>query len=329
MTFPYVHLYTVTSTISYTTDVVYSKRTTFILSIFLLLLFATSCNQLTTAQAEENLRRAIPIFTELDDQKNLWAAYIYEARGDIGNFATAMRTERTLRDKLFAEQSNRVLHEMQVQYETEITALQLAQKTEEIRNIRLNMRRLTIILVLITALLIGTFIFHQYKMQEVAVTVHLYEELLRQKKKEVLQQDNDSEQENPSKKLAAKLKHLFQTEKTYRQQGLLLDNVAKMLQTNSKYLSSAIKENFEKNFVEFVNTYRVEEAIEILKKQEKGDEYAHYSIEMIAEAVGFNSKNPFYEAFKRVVGITPREYMNQLNKRKTLAAIEEDCVELP
>jgi len=117
-------------------------------------------------------------------------------------------------------------------------------------------------------------------------------------------------------KLVSDLQLLFETEKIYRQPGLSVDDVVQKLQTNSKYLSNAINQHCQKNFTEFVNTYRVEEAIEILKEQHEGGEYAHYTIQAIAESVGFNGRTAFYAAFKKVVGLTPTEYMGVINQQK-------------
>ena len=147
------------------------------------------------------------------------------------------------------------------------------------------------------------------KEEEIRRIVQQYEAYLKERQEAQQQDDTPLAKQSESKKLALALQDLFETEKVYRQQGLSVDDVTKTLQTNSKYLSNAIKEHFQKGFIEYVNTYRVEEAIEMLKEQEKGGKYAHYSVEMIAEEAGFANRATFYAAFKRIVGVTPREYI--------------------
>ena len=74
-----------------------------------------------------------------------------------------------------------------------------------------------------------------------------------------------------------------------------------------------VRQHYGKNFTGYVNTFRVEEAIEILKQQqEKGNKYANYTIQAIAEEVGFNGKSSFYLAFNQIIGVAPLEYINVL-----------------
>ena len=249
---------------------------------------------------------------EADVQGNL--AVIYAARGDMDNFLTAIETERRLRQKISNEQNTRALHEMQVRYETEIKRLLIVRQAEEIQHTnRINIL-LSVVLTLAVVLFVLAFIFHRRKVQEANINVRHYEELLKHKKE--TQTQEQEEEQSASKKLALALQHLFETEKIYRRQGLSVDDVTQTLKTNSKYLSNAIKEHFQKGFVEYVNTYRVEEAIEMLKKQEKNGKNAHYSVEMIAEAVGFSNRTTFYITFKRIVGVTPKEYMEVLKEQE-------------
>jgi AraC-like DNA-binding protein len=108
------------------------------------------------------------------------------------------------------------------------------------------------------------------------------------------------------------LQHLFEIEKVYLQQELSIDDVAKMLQTNSKYLSNAINQNYQKSFTEYVNTWRVEKAMAMLKEQKESGKYDHLTIQTIAEEAGFKSRTSFYTAFNRMVGVTPVEYQKTI-----------------
>ena len=153
------------------------------------------------------------------------------------------------------------------------------------------------------------------KEEEIRRIVQQYEAYL--KEKQEVQQQDDTQSE--SKNLALALQQLFENDKIYLRQGLSTDDVVKMLKTNSKYLSNAIKEHFQKGFVEYVNTFRVEEAIKMLKEQENGGKYANYSVEMIAEEAGFVNRATFYAVFKRIVGVTPREYIEVVKQQEKAA----------
>ena len=272
-------------------------------------------------QAELHTNKAFGIAIQNDNSeirlrslRNLTS--IHALRGNVEKFERTTAIKQTLQDSLLALQHGRTVQLLEMQYEAKRRELLLAQQAKDIRHTRANNIFLAIILSLLVALSTTGFLFYQYKMQEMGFAVRHYEELLKYKKD--AQQPESESTQNKSEKLAEKLQHLFETEKVYRQQGLTVDTVAKMLQTNSKYLSSAIRENYKKQFTEYVNTYRVEEAIEMLKEQCEGGKYANYSIEMIAGEVGFNGRTSFYSAFKRIIGVAPKEYMDILNQQKEI-----------
>jgi AraC-like DNA-binding protein len=72
-------------------------------------------------------------------------------------------------------------------------------------------------------------------------------------------------------------------------------------------LSSILNRHFHQNFFEFINSYRIAAAQDLLLQ---GPE-SNLNILEIMEAVGFKSKSAFNRFFKRVVGMTPSEYRDQ------------------
>lgn len=94
-------------------------------------------------------------------------------------------------------------------------------------------------------------------------------------------------------------------DKIYKDQDLTIYKLAKEIGTNSKYLSSIINKEFGKNFVNFINEYRVEEA----KANLKSEKYKNYTIEAHGQNVGFKSKSSFNIAFKKYTGKTPTEFI--------------------
>jgi AraC-like DNA-binding protein len=67
-------------------------------------------------------------------------------------------------------------------------------------------------------------------------------------------------------------------------------------------LSRVINERFEKNFLEFINNYRIEAAKLALF------DGSNKTVLEVAMSVGFNSKSTFYDAFKRVTKTTPTAF---------------------
>ena len=226
---------------------------------------------------------------------------LHASRGDMELFEATMDIKAVIRDSLFLKQ-----------YEAEQRNELLARQAEDVRHKWNTIVFLIVIVVLCVILLIVVILFHRYKMRETTITVRHYEELLKFKKEKQPQHAN-SEKNDASEKLASELQQLFETEKIYRQQGLNVDDVVKRLNTNSKYLSNVVSQYYGKNFTGYVNTFRVDEAIEILKQQQdKGSKYANYTIQAVAEEVGFSGKSAFYLAFNKIIGVSPLEYIKAL-----------------
>jgi AraC-like DNA-binding protein len=84
-----------------------------------------------------------------------------------------------------------------------------------------------------------------------------------------------------------------------------LQEVSMALDINPNRLSQAINEKTGLNFKDYINSYRVEEAKLLLSSPE----FQKLTIEAIAEKAGFYSKSPFYSAFKKHAGMTPKEFV--------------------
>ena len=69
-----------------------------------------------------------------------------------------------------------------------------------------------------------------------------------------------------------------------------------------------INRHFNRNFFEFVNYYRIEEAKKMLRDQDSMDK----SVLNIMLDVGFNSKAAFNTFFKKFVGLTPSQYRKKM-----------------
>lgn len=81
--------------------------------------------------------------------------------------------------------------------------------------------------------------------------------------------------------------------------------LAHITESNTTYVSQVINSTFGKNFRTFINEYRVKIA---MKRMMDTTRYGRYSIQGIAESVGYKSASNFITAFKKMTGMTPSLY---------------------
>lgn len=106
------------------------------------------------------------------------------------------------------------------------------------------------------------------------------------------------------------VKNLMEVEKAYLNPELNLSDLAKMAKMSRGQLSEIVNTGFNKNFNDFVNTYRVE-AFKVMLKEKK---HKQLSLLGIAHDCGFNSKATFNRVFKKLTNHSPTEYLKtQLN----------------
>lgn len=111
--------------------------------------------------------------------------------------------------------------------------------------------------------------------------------------------------------LYEKILNIIVIEKRYRNKDFSAKELAKELNTNTRYISAVINSRFNTNFSCLVNEYRVKEAMHRLTDRR----YTDMTIEEIGNVVGFANRQSFYASFYRVMKETPNDY----RKRHTTA----------
>jgi len=102
----------------------------------------------------------------------------------------------------------------------------------------------------------------------------------------------------------SKLPEFMKTEKPFLKTDLSVRELAGMCGIPAYHLSRIINERLHRNFFDFVNRYRVEEAVSLFQNPK----FDHYRIMAIAKQSGFNSKSVFNAAFKKFKSTTPSQF---------------------
>lgn len=104
------------------------------------------------------------------------------------------------------------------------------------------------------------------------------------------------------------LQAIMSDKKPYLDPDLTLRTLAEMVEIPPNHLSQLLSEGFDKNFSEFVNSYR----LEIFKLKVADPSFQHLTILALAYESGFNSKTVFNTFFKKMMGKTPKAYWKEV-----------------
>ncbi len=105
-----------------------------------------------------------------------------------------------------------------------------------------------------------------------------------------------------------KLQQYMVEKQPFLNPSLTIQDVARDIKVPVRNLSLLINHKLEQHFYDFVNAYRIEYAMAILKDATK----SRVTILEILYEVGFNSKSSFNSAFKKHTGNTPTAYRKNL-----------------
>lgn len=115
----------------------------------------------------------------------------------------------------------------------------------------------------------------------------------------------DQETEN----ICKKIERYMREEEAFKDQTLSLKSLSEALGLTSHKLSSILNNQYQQNFMDFVNTYRIANLKEEIAKP---GVMQSYTIETLAHNAGFASRSAFYNSFKKLVGLSPSTYVKNL-----------------
>lgn len=112
------------------------------------------------------------------------------------------------------------------------------------------------------------------------------------------------------KELYKDLLDYMDQEKPYLNPSLAIQELAESMQLPARELSRIINQMAGKNFLDFINGYRINGATKMLCQK------TDMNVLDVAMSSGFNSKSSFYQAFKKSTGMTPSQYRKKGQKQE-------------
>jgi AraC-like DNA-binding protein len=113
---------------------------------------------------------------------------------------------------------------------------------------------------------------------------------------------------DPDKQIIQRIINYLVEQKPYLNEELTLTDLANKLRLTPNQLSFLVNSGIGKNFNDWINEYRVNEVIELMKNPAK----RHLNLLGMATESGFNSKTTFNRVFKKVTGKSPSEFYKQI-----------------
>lgn len=107
-----------------------------------------------------------------------------------------------------------------------------------------------------------------------------------------------------------KIETLMMQQKPYLIKSYSINDLCTQLEIKRHRLTVIINNDMGTNFNGLINDYRIKEAIRLLE-----DNAHNYTIDAIADMAGFRSRSSFYDSFKKITALTPKEYLTKNTNR--------------
>ncbi|WP_343531288.1 helix-turn-helix domain-containing protein [Pedobacter sp.] len=130
--------------------------------------------------------------------------------------------------------------------------------------------------------------------------------LLRVQKQHQLSLQKDRETED----WCAKIEDYIIMQEAFKTTDLSLEKVAYTLSSSTHKLSAIFNNVYKMTFADFVNGQRIKS---IQLQMADTEAMRNFTIEALAKQTGFASRSAFYNAFKKIVGVSPAEYRSTLS----------------
>lgn len=266
-------------------------------------------------KAEELLKIAQIGFTKLEATESIWIANLdlaklYSRNGNWENFNYHFNLYNEKRNTYLKEKELNALSELNLIYKTDKKNRKIEFQNLEIKSKNNRIALISIITIIVSlGLFIALFLTRKLKFANKNLVEKNLELSERWKQLQKFYGSAESETLSTSQnQLFRKIYQHMVDNQAYTNSSITVDYLSKQLNSNTKYISKAIKDETGMNFNTFINTFRIEEAKRILRDKISST----WSLDAVAEQSGFNNTTSFFQAFKKNTGLTPSVFRNAL-----------------
>ncbi|AXG68654.1 DNA-binding transcriptional regulator ChbR [Kordia sp. SMS9] len=241
---------------------------------------------------------------------------MYTLAGDISKIQNNKEKEafylRELKD-ILQKKSEKQSAAKDLLYEDDIKKYELENKklaNENTQSLADKKVIMIVSIVLVGLLMIGFLVYHKRaKLKEqkfLAIIDAISKKATEPKPLKTTQ--NSAIKDEKAKAILEKLSALEETH-FYLSENATLHNTAKLLQTNTTYLSKALNAVKKQSFSQYLNKLRIEY---VLVKLKEDAVFRSYTIHAISKEIGYKSATTFIKEFKNKTGLNPSYYIKKI-----------------
>lgn len=278
-------------------------------------------------EADEALHEALSaadkykVYTSVVDICELLARN-YEAQGNSAMAFSYMRRAKDSLSVISQRDKQHLVEERQVVYDLQAQEQEARLRRQQLHSQRIISATLAALLAVLVALLAIVAVNMRRRNR-------LYKNIVRQNT-EAISRENELHERiaaltaapapshspidrEKAQQLYDRLTRLMEDEQVYRDQQLGRESLSEMLGSNRTYLSQIVAEKSGMNVAQFINHYRIREAVRILSDRSQVD----YPLKQLYADLGFSSLSNFYKLFQKSVGMSPSAYRKSLIEVKS------------
>ncbi len=262
-----------------------------------------------------------------NERRELYEKYarVYAGLEDFPNAYYYHTVFHRMESELFNAEKMRVVEELKIAYESELLSQKLEMATLEMER---RQAQNNILWISLLALFVGSLVLIVYLIFRKKHFQALYHKNVIELRRDDLEHSRQAAAEPVSQPTGTgtifdEIEYAMREEKLYTDTELTVSSIARHLQSNTKYVSSAISDHAGMNFNNYVNYFRVNEAKRLILRL-KDDA----NLGDVMQQAGFKSRTTFYNAFRKYTGMSPQKFKSFATNEKISIDEESDPEEL-
>jgi len=252
---------------------------------------------------------------------------IYKDMGDMGNALKYYEIFHMQSDSVFNIEKERSINELKIKYETEKAEKEIQEHKLTILREEKKFQVTLLICVIVIVISIAVLVYYRRKNAMYRQLVKQHHEFM-QKTGQITPpsrpRDNEPGEPDTSagtkysdsplsdergQELFSRMEILMHEEHIYRNKDLTVEKLGEIMSTNRSYISRTVNEFTGMTFNNYINSFRIDEAVRILS-----DVSNDIPLKALSDDLGFNTRSTFYRSFQKLIGVPPSKYREEIRK---------------